>query len=220
MLNAVNAYVSATYTAANPYKGPDGDGTLDGRITRNGDGDDSYEADEIVPLTILHHNDSHGRLLKSGSAPGYSQLVTLINQERAHNPTRTLLVTAGDNVQGDSMMYYFKSAGLGYAADGTALSAEMSINPLVKAFNSVGYDAWTLGNHEFNFGSDVFGTLSQAEMPILQANVTDTGAYGLAAVPVQAYTTKTVGAEGIKVAILGIGNHRVPSTSCRATSRA
>jgi len=109
------------------------------------------------------------------------------------------------------MMYYFKSAGLGYAADGTALSAEMSINPLVKAFNSVGYDAWTLGNHEFNFGSDVFGTLSQAEMPILQANITDTGAYGLAAVPVQAYTTKTVGAEGIKVAILGIGNHRVPS---------
>lgn len=211
MLDSVNAYVNATYTLADPYRGPDGDGTLDGRITRNGDGDDTYEAGEVVPLTILHHNDSHGRLLKSGSFQGYSQLVTLINQERAHNPARTLLVTAGDNVQGDSMMYYFKSAGLGYAADGTPLPPELSINPLIKAFNAVGYDAFTLGNHEFNFGKEVFGTLAQAAMPILQANVSDTGAYGLAAVPVEPYTTKTIGSEGIKVAILGIGNHRVPS---------
>ncbi len=109
------------------------------------------------------------------------------------------------------MMYYFKSAGLGYAADGTALPPELSINPLIKAFNAVGYDAMTLGNHEFNFGSEVFGTLAQADFPILQANVTDDGAYGLASVPVEPYTEKTVGAEAIEVAILGIGNHRVPS---------
>ena len=64
MLNAVNAYVAAHYTFDNPYRGPDGDGTLDGRITRNGDGDDTYEAGEVVPLTVLHHNDSHGNLLK------------------------------------------------------------------------------------------------------------------------------------------------------------
>ena len=211
MLNAVNAYVAATYTAGNPYRGPDGDGTLDGRITRNGDGDDTYEPGEVVPLTILHHNDSHGRLVQAGTAVGYSNLVTLINQERAHNPDRTLLLSAGDNIQGDSMMYYFKSAGLGYAADGTVLAPEFSINPLIKAFNAVGYDAMTLGNHEFNFGSEIFGTLAQADFPILQANVTDTGAYGLAGVGVEPYTTLTVGPEQIEVAILGIGNHRVPS---------
>ena len=122
MLNQVNAYVAAHYTLANPYKGPDGDGTLDGRITRNGDGDDTYEAGEVVPLTVLHHNDSHGRLLQSGTTVGYTNLVTAINQEMAHNPSRTLLLSSGDNIQGDSMMYYFKSAGLGYAADGTALA--------------------------------------------------------------------------------------------------
>lgn len=211
MLNAVNAYVSAHYTSANPYKGPDGDGTLDGRITRNGDGDDVYEPTEVVPLTVLHHNDSHGRLVKSGTFQGYSQLVTLINQERLHNADRTLLVSGGDNIQGDSTMYYFKSAGLGYAADGTALAPELSINPLIKAFNVVGYTAMTLGNHEYNFGSAIFGTLKQAQFPILQANVTDDGSYGLAAVPVKPYTETTVGPEGIDVAILGIGNHRVPS---------
>ncbi len=215
MLNAVNDWVKNNYTAASPYKGPNGDGSLDGRISRNGDGDDVYETGEVVPLTILHHNDSHGRLLKTTSGTstfqGYSQLVTLIKQERQHNPDRTLLVTAGDNVQGDSMMYYFKSAGLGYAADGTVLSPEMSINPLVKAFNSLNYDAWVLGNHEFNFGKEIFGTLAQATFPILQANIADTGEYGLSAIPVEPYVTKTVGPEGIKVAILGIGNHRVPS---------
>jgi 2',3'-cyclic-nucleotide 2'-phosphodiesterase (5'-nucleotidase family) len=210
MLDAVNAHVSATYTLANPYRGPDGDGTLDGRITRNGDGDDTYEPGEVVPVTILHHNDSHGNLLQ-GAYVGYNQLATLIKQEKAHNPDRTLLLTAGDNVQGDAMMYYFKSAGLGYAADGTALPDELSINPLLKAFNAMGYDAMTLGNHEFNFGRDVFGTLAQADFPILQANISDTGEYGLAGIPVKPYTVTTVGPEEIDVAILGIGNHRIPN---------
>ena len=41
----------------------------------------------------------------------------------------------------------------------------------------------TLGNHEFNFGSDVFkSVLGQATFPILQANVSEDSAspYGLA----------------------------------------
>ncbi len=213
MLNSVNAYVFANYTFTSPYRGPDGDGTLDGRIARNGDGDNEYESGEIVPVTILHHNDSHGRLMKSGSYQGYTQLATLIKQERLHNPTRTILLTAGDNVQGDSMMYYFKSAGLGYAADGTPLDPTLQINPLLKAFNAMDYDAFTLGNHEFNFGAEVFGTLADAddEMALLMANIADDGSYGLADIPVEPYTEVTLGAEAIDVAILGIGNHRVPN---------
>jgi 5'-nucleotidase/UDP-sugar diphosphatase len=206
MLDAVNAHVASTYTIDNPYKGPDGDGTLDGRITRDG----LDTGGSIVPVTILHHNDSHGNLVK-GPYVGYTQLAAKIAQERQHNPNRTLLVSTGDNIQGDSMMYYFKSAGLGYAADGTPLPTELQINPLIKAFNSMNYDAYTLGNHEFNFGKEIFGTLAQATFPILQANLEDDGSYGIAQVPVQDYIQKVVGPEGIKVAILGIGNHRVPN---------
>lgn len=212
MLNAVNAYVGAHYgDAAHSYNGPTGDGTLDGRILRDGDGDDTYEAGEIVPLTVLHHNDSHGNLTK-GSFVGYTQLVTLINQERLHNPTRTLLLSSGDNIQGDAMMYYFKSAYTGFTSNGTPIAdSALHINPLIKAFNAVGYDAMTLGNHEFNFGSDVFvGSLGQATFPLLQANVSDTGEYGLAAAGVEPYVEKTVGGD-IDVAILGIGNHRIPN---------
>jgi len=208
MLNAVNAYVSMQYgTPASAYKGPDGDGMLDGRIYR--DGVDA--GGTIVPITILHHNDSHGNLVK-GSYVGYTQLAATINQERAHNPTRTLLLNAGDSFQGDDMMYYFRSAALGYAADGTVLDPSLQINPLMAAFNAMDYDAMTLGNHEFNFGKDIFtSSLTQADFPVLQANLEDDGSYGIASVPVEDSVEKTVGPEGIRVAILGIGNHRVPS---------
>ena len=74
------------------------------------------------------------------------------------------------------------------------------------------YAAMTLGNHEFNFGHVVFtSTLEQANFPILGANVSDTGEYGLSEVPVQPYINLTVGPEHIKLGILGITNHRVPN---------
>jgi 2',3'-cyclic-nucleotide 2'-phosphodiesterase (5'-nucleotidase family) len=207
MLNAVNNWVAANYTVDNPYKGPNGDGMLDGRITR--DGNDT--SGSIVPVTILHHNDSHGNLAK-GTYVGYTQLATLINQERAHNPDRTLLVNTGDQIQGDGMMYYFKSAPLGYAADGTPLSPPLTTHPMMAAMNAMNYDAMVVGNHEYNFGKEIFtSVLSQAAFPVLQANVADDGTYGIASVPVQPYVEKTVGSEGIKIALLGIGNHRVPN---------
>ena len=207
MLDAVNAYVKETYTLTNPYKGPNGDGMLDGRITR--EGDDTFDTEEIVPLTILHHNDSHGNLVKT-SYVGLTQLATLIKQEKAHNPGRTLLLNAGDSIQGDAMSYYFRTAGLGYTADGTSLPPEMQVIPFIKATNLLGYDAMTVGNHEYNFGKDVFvSALSGANYPMLQANVEDTGEYGLASVPVEDYVQKKLG--DIDVAILGIGNHRIPN---------
>jgi 5'-nucleotidase/UDP-sugar diphosphatase len=216
MLNAVNAYVTANYgTAATAYKGPNGDGTLDGRIAR--DGNDT--SGNIIPITILHHNDSHGNLTK-GTYVGYTQLATLINQERYYNPDRTLLLNAGDAIQGDSMMYYFKSAPLGYAADGTPLTAppqavDLTTHPMIAVLNAMNYDAFDLGNHEFNFGSEIFkGIFKQADFPILGANVSDDGRYGLAQVGpggegVLPYIEKTLG--GVKVAVLGITNHRVPN---------
>ena len=207
MLNAVNGWVSANDTFANPYKGPNNDGTLDERITRDG----TDASGSIIPITILHHNDSHGNLAK-GTYVGYTQLATLINQERAHNPNRTLLLNGGDQIQGDAMMYYFKSAPLGYAADGTPLTPPLTTHPMMAVMNAMGYDAMTVGNHEYNFGNAIFtSVLAQANFPVLQANVADDGQYGINDVPVEPYVERTVGAEGIKVAILGIGNHRVPN---------
>jgi 2',3'-cyclic-nucleotide 2'-phosphodiesterase (5'-nucleotidase family) len=202
MLDQVNHWMGHNYPLATPYNL-----AVDGRITREGDD----ASGPVIPVTLLHHNDSHGYLLKSGTTPGYSQLVTLIKQERQYNPSRTLLLNAGDFLQGDPMMYYFRTAPKGYAGDGTALDPSLQINPLIKAFNLVGYDAVTLGNHEFNFGNLVFvNNLALAAFPLLQANISDAGPYGLSQAGVLPYTVRTIGGENIRVALLGIGNHRVP----------
>ncbi|HMB24935.1 MAG TPA: bifunctional UDP-sugar hydrolase/5'-nucleotidase, partial [Anaerolineales bacterium] len=128
----------------------------------------------------------------------------------AYNPTRTLLLNSGDNIQGDGFSFYFKTAPTGFAVDGTPLTGSLTTNPVIAVMNAMGYDAMTLGNHEYNFGKDVFTSiLKQANFPILQANVADDGQYGLAEVPVQPYVEKDLG--GVKVAIVGIGNHRIPN---------
>lgn len=205
MLNSVDHWISTTYgITATAYNGPNNDGLLDGRIKRES---------IVIPVTILHHNDSHGRLLPSGSAPGYTNLATLINQERAHNPGRTLLLNAGDTIQGDAMMAYYKAAFTGKGSDGATLPVTLTVNPIIAAMNAMTYTAMTLGNHEFNYGHYIFtGTLKQATFPLLQANVYDTGAYGLSQVPIKSDITVTLPgpAGNIKVAVLGIGNHRIP----------
>jgi 2',3'-cyclic-nucleotide 2'-phosphodiesterase (5'-nucleotidase family) len=209
MLDSVNRWVSKTYsTTASAYNVP-----LDGRVVRNGGNTYTGAPTEVVPVTVLHHNDSHGNLVKTQYV-GYTQLATLIKQERLHNPNRTLLLSSGDNIQGDPMMYYFKSAPTGFAADGTPLPPSMTTHPLIAAFNAMNYTAYTLGNHEFNFGKDVFASvLKQANFPVLQANLYDNGSYGLNQVPVKTDVTSYLpGPAGtIKVAVLGIGNHRVPN---------
>lgn len=219
MLNSVNHWISITYgTPATAYNGPNGDALLDGRIFRNGTAAyNPNDPTQVVPVTILHHNDSHGDLLdypyRSVMQPGYTRLATLIKQERLHNPSRTLLLDGGDNIQGDAMMAFYKAAFTGKGADGTTLPVTLTVNPMIAAMNSMNYDAMTLGNHEFNFGHYIFtGTLGQANFPLLQANLYDNGQYGIAQVNVRPYITKILpGPVGnIKLAVLGIGNHRVP----------
>jgi 2',3'-cyclic-nucleotide 2'-phosphodiesterase (5'-nucleotidase family) len=213
MLNAVNAWVTANYTITTPYKGPNNDGTLDGRLIRNGTDTYGGTATEVVPVTILAHNDSHGHLLPVGTAPGFTNLATLINQERGHNMARTILLQGGDQIQGDAMMAFYKAAFTGKGADGTTLPVTLTMNPMMAAMNAMTYTAMTLGNHEFNFGNYIFtGTLGQATFPLLQANLYDDGQYGIASVGVKPYVTKTLpGPVGdINLAVLGIGNHRVP----------
>jgi len=225
MLNAVDAYVAAHYgTADTAYKGPNGDGTLDGRIVR--DGNDA--GGSIVPITILHHNDSHGNLVK-GTNVGYPQLATLIKQERYYNPDRTLLFSLGDNIQGDAMMKYFMKAAQGKAVDDSPLPPSMWINPIIAVMNAMSYNGMVLGNHEFNFGATVFDTtLSQAAFPLLGANMTDSGAYGVNKIGLDGATVAGVkvnvrdGLEYalpagnpanpvVKIGFVGLTNHRVPN---------
>jgi 2',3'-cyclic-nucleotide 2'-phosphodiesterase (5'-nucleotidase family) len=212
-LNGVLRWITVTYPISTPFNS-----ALDGRIARNGTNTyNPLDPTQVVPVTVLHHNDPHGRLLDyvSGTTtyPGYTRLATLINQERGRNVGRTLLLNAGDTIQGDTMMAYYKTAFTGKASDGTTLPITLTTNPIIAAMNAMSYTAMTLGNHEFNFGHYIFtGTLKQATFPILQANLYDNGQYGLSQVPIKSDIAVTLPgpAGNIDVAVLGIGNHRIP----------
>ena len=153
-----------------------------GRITR---------LDEVV--TMLHTNDTHGRWEADSYGGGFAYLADLIAKERAHNPN-ALLLDAGDTFQGNSFAYFFK---------------DRPDNPIAGGMNLLGFDAMTVGNHEFNFGPATFANmLGQVNFPLLGTiNMDDDGSYGFINDNVQDYINVDI--NGTKVTIFGITNPRV-----------
>ena len=124
-------------------------------------------AAENYRLTILHTNDFHARfepISKYDSACGVTdnaegkcfggsaRLVTAIELARQRNPN-SILVDGGDQFQGTLFYTYYKGR----------LAAEM--------MNKLGYDAMTVGNHEFDDGPEVLsGFIDAVTFPVLMSN--------------------------------------------------
>jgi len=102
-------------------------------------------AGDTVQLTILGTSDVHGRFMpwdyatdtedRSGSLV---QLYTAIKKIRQETPN-VILVDCGDSIQDNSVEQFNTKPH----------------QPMMVAMNEMGYDTWTMGNHEFNFGLDV-----------------------------------------------------------------
>ena len=77
--------------------------------------------------------------------------------------TNALLLDNGDFLQGNPMGDYI-------AYERGMKDGDM--HPVITAMNSVGFDASTLGNHEFNYGLDfLMKSLAGAAFPVVSANV-------------------------------------------------
>jgi 2',3'-cyclic-nucleotide 2'-phosphodiesterase/3'-nucleotidase len=75
--------------------------------------------------------------------------------------TNSLLFDNGDFLQGNPLAEYIASA-----------PRRRRTHPVIAAFNSLGYDAATLGNHEFNYGVGFLATaISRAQFPVVSANI-------------------------------------------------
>ncbi len=93
---------------------------------------------------------------------GLSRTASIINEIRSE-ATNSILVDNGDFLQGNPMGDY-----IAYERG----MKEGDAHPIITAFNTVGYDAATLGNHEFNYGLDFLEkSLASAEFPVVLANV-------------------------------------------------
>ena len=158
-----------------------------------------------VKITLLETSDVHGVIypydyFKDAPANGgLAQLSTLIKGVRADNPN-TLLLDDGDNQQGTPLTYYFNKV------DTT------SPNPMIAAMNIMGYDAMTLGNHEFNYGLSVIDKArSESKFPWLSANIYKEDGTNY----FTPYIVKTVA--GVKIGILGLTTKNIPNWEVPAT---
>jgi 5'-nucleotidase / UDP-sugar diphosphatase len=116
-------------------------------------------------IVVLHTNDHHGHPLKFFEFPGDGQgglpaRATFVRQVRAENEN-VLVLDAGDINTGRPESMFF--------------DAEADI----KGYSSIGYDAVTLGNHEFDKPRAVLRKqMADAAFPFLSANIKyESGAY-------------------------------------------
>jgi len=141
-------------------------------------------------LTILHTNDVHSRIEsfpmdggKNEGMGGASQRLSLIKSIRKENPN-VLLLDAGDMWQGTPYFNFFNG------------SVEYQV------MNEMGYDAATLGNHDFDIGLEgLKNQLPNAKFSMLNANYDfeNTMLKGM----IEPY--KIFNRDGIKIGVFGIG---------------
>ena len=149
-----------------------------------------FASGELVRLTVMHTNDMHCHLdpfpADHAEYPGKGGLVriaSMVNQCRKENPN-LLLLDAGDMFQGTPYFNYFKG------------------NLIVKVMSKMGYDAGTIGNHEFDNGmSDILSAIKIANFPLISSN------YNFTDTILDGYVKSQLILEkgGIKVGIYGLG---------------
>lgn len=114
---------------------------------------------ETQRLTILHTNDVHSRLEPFpmdgsrnqglGGVAARARLIEDIRSKQEH----VLLLDAGDIFQGTPYFNIYKG------------------EPEIKAMTMMGYDACTMGNHDFDGGLENFATqLNHARFPVILCN--------------------------------------------------
>lgn len=132
-------------------------------------------------IEIVHTNDIHGRINEDDfeKAAGFAKLQTKLKELRKENPN-LLLLDAGDALHGTTAVNLSKG------------------EEMVKLMNDLGYDAMTIGNHDFNFGYDRLLELKEmAKFPIMSANVVKEGKNDF-----EPYIIKDI--EGVKVGIFAL----------------
>jgi len=117
-------------------------------------------------LVVLHTNDTHSTILplnpnladtmKAGRG-GFIRRIAMLKEERRKNPD-LLLFDSGDFCQGSPYFTLYKG------------DVEVGL------MNMMGYDAGTIGNHEFDFGLDAMAKMfKKLNYPIVCSNYDFTG---------------------------------------------
>lgn len=148
------------------------------------------KASAVRKITILHTNDVHSRLdpfpmdgSKNQGLGGVAARAALIEEIR-NETEEVLLLDAGDIFQGTPYFNLYKG------------------EPEIKAMSMMGYDASTMGNHDFDAGIENFASqLQHAKFPILICNYDFDGT----AMESKFQPYKIFQKGGLKIGVLGVG---------------
>ena len=115
--------------------------------------------EQVRTVSIFHTTDLHGHIVPTQNYSGienlggFARCATSIRQWRADSP-HSITVDIGDVYQG------------------TAESLRNGGNLMIGLLNHLGYDAWTLGNHDFDWGAEALEkNLVLSKSPILTGNI-------------------------------------------------
>jgi 2',3'-cyclic-nucleotide 2'-phosphodiesterase (5'-nucleotidase family) len=157
-------------------------------------------AGDTAHLRVLFTSDVHAHVLpydqvrQRPTKGSLAQVATFVARARAEVGACVVL-DGGDAIEGTPLAHY---AHVGANADGA--------DATIAAMNLIGYDAVTLGNHEFNYGLDVLRScLRQSHVPWLAANLRGAKEAGL---PLRASVVVERG--GLRVGVLGLTNPNIP----------
>ncbi|MFD8191733.1 bifunctional metallophosphatase/5'-nucleotidase [Streptomyces wuyuanensis] len=164
-------------------------------------------------FTVMGTTDLHGNVFnwdyftdrefddKARNDVGLAKISTLVEQVRKEKGRRnTLLIDAGDTIQGTQLSYY-------YAKVDPITARRGPVHPMAQAMNAIGYDAAALGNHEFNYGIPVLRKFQeQCDFPLLGANALDAKTLRPAFPPYSMHRLCTPHGRDVRVAVLGLTN--------------
>ena len=149
-----------------------------------------FAHEDFTTISILHTNDIHSHIEpftdtddRYANRGGLARIAKLATFERQKNPN-TLLLDAGDMFQGTPYFNYFKG------------------ELMLKVMSEAGYDASTIGNHEFDNGlQGIKDPLPNAEFPIISSNYDFSDTILSGSFP----EYKIFKRDGVKIGIYGVG---------------
>jgi 5'-nucleotidase len=151
---------------------------------------DLFANEDFTTISILHTNDMHchiepftGTNERYANKGGLARIAEMAKIQKAKNEN-TLLLDAGDMFQGTPYFNYFKG------------------ELMLKVMSAAGYDAGTIGNHEFDNGLEgILNPLPNAQFPLITSNYDFSETILAGKFP----RYKIFKRSGIKIGIYGLG---------------
>jgi 2',3'-cyclic-nucleotide 2'-phosphodiesterase (5'-nucleotidase family) len=194
----------------NPGTPPTNPGNGNGNAPSNpGSGSNAPGSGEIFELTVLHHNDGESALIPTASDPGAARFVADlqalqdVGRSSRQEPRAAITISSGDNyLAGPRLQASFENPGAFYDA---------------LVYTTAGFDAMTIGNHEFDFGPGVLADFIEAagDLPFISANLDFSSEPRLAALEADGRiaASTVVTKEGRDIGIVGATTTQLGSIS-------